>query len=69
MRKGQLSSKMINRFPIITLFVAGHDRLPTNEEIRKLFKIAKNGVGETTSDILKKYKKSLTHCTLCKHKL
>lgn len=69
MKKGQLSPKMIKRFPIIKSFTKKHKRMPTNEEIRKMFKIAQGGIGETTKDIIDKYIKSLTKCTLCGHKI
>lgn len=68
MKKGQISDKMLRRFPVITRFANKYHRLPTNVEIQKMFKIAKNGIGETTKDILDKYQKSLINCTLCGHK-
>lgn len=69
MKKGQLSEKMMSRFPRITKFIEIKKRFPTNREIAKMFDVASGGIGETTKDIIDKYKKSLTYCTVCGHRL
>lgn len=65
MKKGQSYNKMLARFPIITDFIAKKGRFPTNFEVATLFKISS---GMTTHLVLTKYRKSLTHCTVCGHK-
>jgi len=68
MIKGNITNKMLKRFPVITSFVEKNKRIPTNLEIADMFNI-KAGVGETTKYILEKYLKSLSHCTVCGNKL
>jgi len=62
MIKGYIGEKMLKRFIRIKSFTKKHKRLPTNREISRMFKIS---LGESTKDVLDKYKRSLKCCLLC----
>jgi len=66
MKKGWITGVMLKRFPVITRFAKKNDRLPFNSEVAKMFNLS---LGETTKDVLDKYKKSLSNCVVCGKKL
>ena len=66
MTKGFIGSKQLKRFVRIRKFTRKYSRIPTNKEVSKMFKVS---IGETSSDILKKYKSTIGNCLLCGHKL
>lgn len=66
MKKGYLTDKQLNRFKRIGKFIKKHKKFPTNLQVSKMFKVT---VGETSSDILKKYRNSLNKCPICNHKI
>lgn len=66
MKKGIITKKMSSRFSVISWFINENHEFPTNQDISSMFNIP---IGSATKRVLDIYRKNLTNCPLCGHKL